>query len=75
MRPLTHRVWKEHFTQLRPYVLREWPQVDDQKLKAVGDDFSAVVSLIHKETGLPADEAEHRLKTLDVPELGLGTGQ
>jgi DNA-binding Lrp family transcriptional regulator len=74
MRPLTSAVWRDHFTQLRPYVLQEFPEVDREKLERCRDDFSAVVAVVHKDTGVSADEVERRLKTLDVEELGLGTG-
>lgn len=74
MRPLTHRVWSDHFTQLRPYVLREFPGVDRERLERCRDDFSAVIAVVHKDTGIDAQEVEQRLKTLDVEELGLGTG-
>jgi hypothetical protein len=74
MRPLTHRVWSDHFTQLRPYVLEEFPDTDREKLERCRDDFSAVIAVVHKDTGIDADEVEQRLKTLDVDELGLGTG-
>lgn len=74
MRPLTHREWSEHFTQLRPHVLAEFPGVDREKLERCRDDFSAVIAVVHKDTGIDAREVEHRLKTLDVDGLGLGTG-
>jgi ribosome-associated translation inhibitor RaiA len=75
MRPLTHRVWEQHFTQLRPYILEEWPDVDRQELEAVGDDWDGLVSLIQDATGMSADLVGMQLKKLDVDELGLGTGE
>jgi ribosome-associated translation inhibitor RaiA len=75
MRPLTHRVWEQHFTQLRPYILDEWPDVDRQELEAVDDDWDGLVSLIQDATGMSADLVRMQLKKLDVDELGLGTGE
>lgn len=75
MRPLTHREWTKHFTQLRAHVLAEFPEVDRERLERCRDDFSAVISVVHKDTGIDAQEVEQRLKTLDVEELGLGTGE
>ena len=74
MRPLTHREWEEHYTELRPYVLEEWPEVDRQLLEAANDDFDRVVELIQDANGMPASVVIDRLKALDVEELGLGTG-
>lgn len=74
MRPLTHREWERHFTQLRPYILEEWPQVERQDLEVVGDDFDALVALIHDSTGQSADLVRQQLRKLDVDALGLGTG-
>lgn len=75
MRPLTPRVWERHFPVLRPYVLREFPDVDRQKLEVIGDDYSGLVDVVQDATGLSADLIRQRLQKLDVEELGLGTGQ
>lgn len=75
MQPLTHQVWEKHFTELRPHILREWPQVDRQRLYAIGDDWDGLVELLQDETRLSADLVMQRLRTLDVEELGLGTGE
>jgi ribosome-associated translation inhibitor RaiA len=74
MRPLTARVWEEHFTTLRPYVLEEFPEVDRQKLETVDDDWSGLVEVVHEATGLSPELVQQRLKKLDVDELGLGPG-
>lgn len=74
MRPLTPRVWERHFTALRPYVLREFPEVDRQKLEVIGDDFSGLVGVVQHATGLSGELIRQRLRKLDVDELGLGTG-
>ena len=74
MRPLTQRVWADHFTELRAHVLREFPGVNRERLERCRDDLSAVIAVVHKDTGIDAREVERRLKTLDVEELGLGTG-
>jgi ribosome-associated translation inhibitor RaiA len=74
MRPLTHRVWEQHFTQLRPYILEEWPDVERMKLEAVGDDWDGLVELIQNATGMSSDLVQAQLRKLDVDELGLGTG-
>lgn len=74
MRPLTPKVWEDHYTALRPYVLREFPDVDRQRLETAAGDYKSLVEIVHNATGLSPDEVEHRLRTLDVEELGLGTG-
>lgn len=75
MRPLTHRVWEQHYTQLRPHILEEWPDVDRMKLEAVRDDWDGLVELIQSSTGQKADDIRQQLRKLDVDELGLGTGE
>lgn len=75
MRPLTPKVWQHHYTALRPYVLREFPEVDRERLETAADDYKSLVEVVHDSTGLSPDEVEHRLRTLDVEELGLGTGE
>lgn len=75
MRPLTHREWEQHYVELRPYVLEEWPDVDRQRLESVDDDFEALVEVIHKSTGQSADLVRQQLRKLDVEELGIGTGE
>lgn len=75
MRPLTHREWEQHYVELRPYVLEEWPDVDRQRLETVDDDYEALVEVIHKSTGQSADLVRQRLRKLDVDELGIGTGE
>lgn len=74
MRPLTPGVWQQHYVQLRAYVLQEFPDVQRQDLERVDDDWSGLVEVVHKQTGMSADLAEQRLRKLDVDELGLGTG-
>jgi ribosome-associated translation inhibitor RaiA len=74
MRPLTHRVWEQHYTQLRPYILEEWPDVDRMNLEAIRDDWDGLIEAIQDATGLSADLIQQRLKKLDVDALGLGTG-
>lgn len=74
MRPLTRREWEEHFTELRPYVAQEWPEIPRQRLEGVGDDFFALLELIQDVTGLSAEVLESRLKAIDVEELNIGTG-
>jgi ribosome-associated translation inhibitor RaiA len=74
MRPLTHRVWEEHYTTLRPYILEEWPEVDRQKLETVRGDYDALVALIQSEAGLSSELVQQRLRKLDVDEIGVGTG-
>jgi ribosome-associated translation inhibitor RaiA len=74
MRPLTHRVWEQHFTQLRPHILEEWPDVDRMELEAIGDDWDGLIDLIQHATGMSADLVQAQLRKLDVDELGLGTG-
>ncbi|HUH07992.1 MAG TPA: HPF/RaiA family ribosome-associated protein [Egibacteraceae bacterium] len=74
MQPLTHRVWARHFAQLRPYIIKEFPEVPPEQLDVVGDDFDGLVELVQQSTGWSADLVHQRLRTLDVEELGLGTG-
>lgn len=75
MRPLTHQVWEKHYTVLRPHILERWPQVDRLELEAIADDYDGLVQLVQRTTGLSANDAYRELRTLDVDELGLGTGE
>ncbi|MPZ73758.1 MAG: hypothetical protein GEU74_11090 [Nitriliruptorales bacterium] len=74
MQPLTHQLWAKHFTEIRPRVLREWPEIDKGALDHVGDDWDGLVELVHKTTGMSADLTIQRLRTLDVEELRIGSG-
>jgi ribosome-associated translation inhibitor RaiA len=74
MRPLTHQEWEEHFVELRPYVIQEWPEIDPDKLESVGPDWDWLVQVVQDETGLPADEVMSRLRTLEAEELGISSG-
>lgn len=75
MQPLTHQLWAKHFVEIRPRVREEWPQIDKGALDHVGDDWEGLVELVHKTTGMSADLARQRLKTLDVEELNIGSGE
>jgi hypothetical protein len=75
MQPLTHQLWAKHFVEIRPRVLEEWPEIDKGALDHVGDDWDGLVELVHKSTGMSADLAAQRLRTLDVEELGIGPGE
>jgi len=75
MRPLTHREWEQHYVALRPHILAEWPEVDQQALQHVGDDFDGLVELLQRTTGESADLIRQRLKKLDIDELGIGSGE
>lgn len=74
MQPLTHQLWAKHFVEIRPYVLEEWPEIDKGALDHVGDDWEGLVELVHKTTGMSADLARQRLKTLDIEQLNIGSG-
>ena len=74
MQPLTHQLWAKHFVDIRPRVLEEWPEIDKIELDHVGDDWDGLVELVHKTTGMSADLTLQRLRTLDIEELGIGTG-
>ena len=74
MQPLTHDLWAKHFVELRPRVLEEWPDVDPSELEIARDDWDHLVQLIQRTTGLSADLVQQRLRTLDVEELNIGTG-
>jgi len=75
MQPLTHQVWAKHYVELRPHVIQEWPYIEPMELDVVGDDFDGLVELVQRTTGLTADDVHQRLRTLDVDELGLGSGE
>lgn len=74
MRPLTRREWEEHYTELRPYVLEGFPEIDERRLDNANDDFDRLIEEIQSSTGLPAEVITGRLERLDVEELNLGTG-
>ena len=74
MQPLTHQLWTKHFVEIRPRVLEEWPEIDKGALDHVGDDWDGLVELVHKTTGMSGDLVAQRLRTLDIEELNIGTG-
>src|SRR3712207_1845745 len=74
MQPLTHTEWGKHFVELRPYVLKEFPDLDPLELDVERGDWDGLVALIQRSTGMSADLVLHRLRKLDVAELGIGTG-
>ena len=74
MRPLTRQVWEEHHVTLREHVLERWPRVDRFELEAIADDYDGLVELVQRTTGMTAADVHAELRTLDVPELGIGTG-
>lgn len=74
MQPLTHQVWEQHYVELRPHVLAQFPQVDRSELDGVTDDYDALVVLLQRSTAMDADRVLDQLRSLDVEELGLGTG-
>ena len=67
-------MWAKHYVEIRPRVLQEWPEIDKGALDHVGDDWDGLVELVHKTTGMSADLARQQLRTLDVEELNIGTG-
>src|SRR5688572_32565943 len=75
MQPLTHELWAKHFVELRPRVREEWPDVDPIELELVRDDWNHLVQLVQRTTGMSADLVAQRLRTLDVEDLGIGTGE
>jgi hypothetical protein len=75
MQPLTHRTWRERYTELRPAILDAFPGVDRMELEAIADDFDALVELVQRATNETADVVEQRLRTLHVPELNIGPGE
>lgn len=75
MRPLTPRIWRKHYPTLRASILETWPPVDPQELDTARGDWDHLVALIQDATGLSSEVIEQRLRTLDVEELGLGSGR
>ncbi len=75
MQPLTHDLWAKHFVEIRPRIREEWPDVDPIELEIVRDDWDHLVQLIQRTTGMSADLVQQRLRTLDIEELNIGTGE
>ena len=75
MQPLTHDLWAKHFVEIRPRIREEWPDVDPNELEIVRDDWDHLVQLIQRTTNLSADLVAQRLRTLDIEELNIGTGE
>jgi ribosome-associated translation inhibitor RaiA len=74
MRPLTHRVWEQHYVDLREPIRSRFPQVDEWELARVNDDYDALLELLQRSTGMDADRVLDQVTSLDVEELGIGTG-
>jgi hypothetical protein len=49
--------------------------VDRLELEAIADDYDGLVQLVQRATGMTANDVYRELRTLDVDELGLGTGE
>jgi ribosome-associated translation inhibitor RaiA len=75
MQPLTHQVWRQHYTELRQHVLERFPQVDPEELEGVTDDYDRLIELIQRSTGMDADRVIDQVRGLDVHELGIGYGE
>jgi hypothetical protein len=69
MQPLTHRVWAQHYTELRQVVLNRFPLVEPEEVIRVNDDFDALVETLEHATGMDADRVLEELRNLDVREL------
>lgn len=74
MRPLTHREWQEHYVELRPFVMKEWPEIPRGELEAIAGDWDGLIALVQDRTGLSSELIGQRLHSLDADELGIGTG-
>lgn len=74
MRPLTHQEWEKHYVELRPHVLRRFPQIDEALLERQLGDYDGLVELVQGATGMDADRALEAVRTLDAEELGIGPG-
>lgn len=75
MQPLTHQVWEQHYLDLRAPVQSQFPLVDPIEIERVNDDFDMLVEVLQRETGMDADRVLDQLRSVDVEELGIGTGQ
>ena len=74
MQPLTHEQWGKHFVELRPFVLEEFPELDERQIQTISDDWDGLIAAIHRATNMSADLVVQRLRKIEVPELGIGTG-
>ena len=74
MQPLTHEQWGKHFVELRPFVLEEFPEVDEREIQSISDDWDGLVAAVHRATGMSADLVIQRLRKIEVPDMGIGTG-
>jgi ribosome-associated translation inhibitor RaiA len=68
MQPLTHRVWEQHYTELRQAVVDRFPLVERWDIDRVNDDFDALVETLQRATGMDADRVLDELRALDVQE-------
>ncbi|MGH8902871.1 MAG: hypothetical protein ACRDYA_14665 [Egibacteraceae bacterium] len=75
MQSLTYQVWEKHYAVLRPRILERWPRMDRLDLEALTDDYDGLVQLVQRTTGISANDVYRELRTLDVEELGLGSGE
>jgi len=74
MRPLTHQEWEKHYVDLRPHVLKRFPQIDEALLERQRGDYDGLVELVQDATGMDADRALEAVRTLEAEELGIGPG-
>lgn len=75
MHPLDAEAWSEHFSDLKPYILEDWPLVEPQELESARNDWDQLLAVLQRASGLSSDEVLERLRRLEIPELGIGTGE
>lgn len=66
MPTMTPELWEQYYTRLRPYVLAEWPDIDEGRLGAIVGDFDALVELVAATDGASPETARDRLGSIDV---------
>lgn len=66
MAALTPDLWEQNFTELRPLVLQEFPDLDRQRLEAARGDWDRLVEELQRATNWSGDLVRQRLSAVDV---------
>ncbi|CAN5917512.1 hypothetical protein BH23ACT10_BH23ACT10_28450 [soil metagenome] len=74
MTTLDAQAWQARFTELRTPVMSAFPLLHRQDVEAAGDDFTALVHTIQRQSGLSATEVHERLSEIDVEDSDENAG-
>ncbi|MGI8574100.1 MAG: hypothetical protein ACR2MA_01890 [Egibacteraceae bacterium] len=66
MAALTPDRWAQDFTELRPLVLEEFPDLDRQRLEAARGDWDRLVEEVQRATNWSGEAVRQRLRAVEI---------